>query len=111
MIFNGTICLPISKESKELDTLLPDERFECLLDILVEAAYKHVPPRNSARKPATFIQRHRRIRIRKRRKLIEQMERATSNAKKVKIKDKLISIKFYCKNLMRKHGVEKKELL
>ncbi len=76
----------------EFDALPPNERLDRLLAVLIEIAYKYVPVRNTARKPTTYIPRHRRILMRKRRKLTEQMETTKSDARKTKIREKLVSI-------------------
>ena len=78
--------------SPEFDALPPTERLDRLLTVLIEICYKHVPARKTARKSSTHIPRHRRILMRKRRKLTEQMETTNSDARKAKIRDKLVAI-------------------
>ena len=79
--------------SNEFTRLHPNDRLDRFLSILTEVAYKHVPCKiSSAGKPTTQIPRARRILMRKRRKLTNQSEFATSPARKEKIRNKLVSI-------------------
>ena len=72
--------------------LTPNDHLERLMKILIDVAYKFVPCKKSVKKgPNTKIPRHRRILMRKRRKLTEQMK-AASESNKVRIKSKLIEI-------------------
>ena len=79
-------------KSDEFTSLQPNDRLNRLLAILIEVAYKHVPVKTTSRKSTTRIPRARRILMRKRRKLSNKLEVATSPAWKKKIRDKLISI-------------------
>ena len=78
--------------SPNFDALTPSDRLDRLLAILIDISYKYVPIRNSARKGTTHIPRHRRILMRKRRKLTIQMENTLSPTQKSKIRDKLVTI-------------------
>ena len=59
---------------------------------LIEICLKHIPARKSARKCQTKIPRHRRILMRKRRKLMIKLESTSIENRKLKIRDKLIKI-------------------
>ena len=78
--------------SPNFDALTPNDRLDRLLAILIDISYKYVPVRNSARKRTTHIPRHRRILMRKRRKLTIQMENTLSLTQKSKIREKLVTI-------------------
>ena len=63
------------------------------MKILIDVAYKYVPCKKSARSGShTKIPRHRRILMRKRRKLFDQLKQAKSEVKQENIKDRLIKI-------------------
>ncbi len=80
-------------ESEDLSNLPPTEHLEKLMVILIDVAYKFVPLKNSARRGShTKIPRERRILMRKRRKLMIQLEKSTTDRRKEKIREKLVQI-------------------
>ena len=80
-------------DAEDLSDLSPNEHLEVLMKILVDIAYKFVPAKKSSiRGPGTKIPRHRRILMRKRRKLVDQSKSASSDKHRDKIKAKLIKI-------------------
>ena len=80
-------------DSEDLSTLPPTEHLGKLMAILIEVAYKFVPVKKSARRGAsTKIPRERRILMRKRRRLMNQLEKSPTDSKKEKIKEKLVQI-------------------
>ena len=69
------------------------EHLDHLMKILIDVAYKYVPCKKSARSGShTKIPRHRRILMRKRRKLFDQLKQAKSEVNQENIKDRLIKI-------------------
>ncbi len=83
-----------STKSENLSDLAPKEHYEKLIKILTDVAYKYVPAKRAAKKgPQTKIPRERRILMRKRRKLMDQLNHlSTSERKSEKIHNKLIQI-------------------
>ena len=80
-------------ESVDFSALTPNEHLQQLMKIIIDVAYKFVPARKSARKGSrTKIPRERRILMRKRRKLLDQLEQTESDKKKEAIREKLIRI-------------------
>ena len=93
--WNGmSVAITNSVEVAELSSLPPNEHLQKLLKILIDVAYKYVPVKRSVQRgPRTKIPRERRILMRKRRKLMDQLNHpASSENKKDKIRDKLIQI-------------------
>ena len=86
---------------EDFSNLTPSEHLERIMQILVDVAYKFVPCKRSAKKGSnTKIPRHRRILMRKRRKLTEKLK-VTGENHKVRIKSKLIEIEML---LQRSHS-------
>ena len=80
-------------DAEDFTNLTPNEHLTQIMKILIDVAYKFVPCKKSVKKGSgTKIPRHRRILMRKRRKLICQSNEATSEKKKEKVKAKLIKI-------------------
>ena len=80
-------------DSEDFSHLTPNEHLARLMEILIEVAYKFVPCKKSAKRGShTKIPRCRRILMRKRRKLMDKSNQATSEIKKEKIRNKLIKI-------------------
>ena len=79
--------------SEDITVLPPPERLEKIMKILTEVAYQYVPAKKTSRRGSfTKIPRERRILMRKRRKLLKQLDLATSPRKKDKITDKLVYV-------------------
>ena len=80
-------------DSENFSSLSPNEHLQQLMDILIDVAYKYVPcKKSSTRGSHTKIPRARRILMRKRRKLIEKLEKSTGEKMKDSIRKKLIQI-------------------
>ena len=78
--------------AEDFSNLSPNEHLDRLMKILIDVAYKFVPCKKSARRGGgTKIPRHRRILMRKRRKLMDRLNQV-SDDKREKIKAKLIKI-------------------
>ena len=84
--------IKLKTDTMQFLSLEPNAKLQKLLDILFEICVKHVPVRKTARKNPTFIPRHRRILMRKRRKITIKYEDATSQACKAKLREKLVKI-------------------
>ena len=82
----------IQTDSEAYKTLDPNAKLQWLMGILIEICLKHIPARKSAKKYQTKIPRHRRILMRKRRKLMIKLESTSIENRKLKIRDKLIKI-------------------
>ena len=80
------------KTDSEFLSLEPSTKLQRLLHILLEVCAKYVPVRRTSKKMSTFIPRHRRILMRKRRKITTQYENAPSNTRKIKLREKLVKI-------------------
>ena len=80
-------------DSEDFSALTPNEHLARLMEILIAVAYKFVPCKKSAKRGShTKIPRNRRILMRKRRKLIDKANLATTESKKEEIRNKLIKI-------------------
>ena len=84
--------IKLKTDSDEFLHLEPNIKLQKLLDILIEVCKKYVPVRKTSKKNTTFIPRHRRILMRKRRKITSQYENTTSNTRIVKLREKLVKI-------------------
>ena len=72
--------------------LEPGEKLERMMAALTQICFDHIPARKSSRKCTTKIPRHRRILMRKRRKLFVKLESSTLENRKSKIRQQLIKI-------------------
>ena len=79
-------------DAAEFLSLEPNTKLHKLLDILYEVCLKYVPSRKTSKKNSTQIPRHRRILMRKRRKLSIQLENTTSDKRRLKVREKLVKI-------------------
>ena len=96
---------------QNLNELDPNERLDTLMKILIKVAYRFVPARKSSRKGSfTKIPRERRILMRKRRKLMKQLDHQVSVKGKEKVRNKLIQIEILLQNSHRE-GMKRKEQL
>ena len=87
---------------EDFSALSPNEHLDQLMKILIDVAYKYVPSKKSSKNgPHTKIPRHRRILMRKRRKLMEQRNQDPSDHKAQQITRKLVEIELL---LQRSHA-------
>ena len=78
-------------QTRDFLDLLPNEKLDKFMTILIEICHEFIPAKTSARKATTKIPRDRRILMRKRRKLQLQFESANTAAHREKIREKLVS--------------------
>ena len=83
-----------ARTDEEEFIMIPDPitKLERLLEVLLEICLIYIPTKKTSKKCSTRIPRHRRILMRKRRKLNLKFEAATSDSQKEKIKGKLVKI-------------------
>ena len=85
--------IAIKMDSEDFSTLPPKEHLDKIVEILTEVAYEFVPAKRTAKHGShTKIPRERRILMRKRRKLMNQLDKPSTEKKKEKTRDKLIQI-------------------
>ena len=78
--------------AEDFSHLSPNDHLERLMKILIDVAYKFVPAKKSAKQGNTKIPRHRRILMRKRRKLFDKLNQETSEPKRASLRSKLVKI-------------------